>query len=819
MKPIYATYLTDLKPIIWYGEALYTRYRQLASILKERLGEEYAYLLAEPSVSKEAMQGKDKALWFSDHLNNALPFNTLTPQQQQKAAARLSHMIKQIDGLAGELKNNERIQLRQLGESLQLALEIPSTDCIYIEQEKIGLVCWGFTSDQAQKRNFQLIKYLEDLIPPQPSPIPSKEPIETKPVIDMPPTLPSTEPPPPPAGPKQTRQRKFPWWWITILFLLLLLILLAIFLLKKPLLPSTPGLAPIDNSKIIPYPGDPLKREIVSNRLTVVLAAGSDLHQFVKDFSKKYPGHNIKFVGYEPELHLLQVEIPAQQQEEWKKRFEEFPLVKYTLYDTLLTHEYIPQDPGFKDTQANKFWGYLHVHVFGAWDMTMGNPDIVIAVIDSGFDLHHPELMGKSIKPWNIITRTAEVSAANPLMLHGTHVAATIAAASDNNQGISGICPKALIMPLRVGDDYGNIPSTNILEAILYAVHHKAHIVNLSIGSKMGLDFSLFTHEEKKQLLELSYHFNPKEAQFWEDIFHFASQKGLIVVQSAGNANIFADIDPMKRSPYTIIAAATDESNQKADFSNYGSKITLSAPGHNIYSAVPGGNYDFLSGTSMSAPIISGGIALLKSLAPDLTFNQIVAILKETGTPVLDATGTAPVGPLIQLDLALQRVKSTQRGQPCPCQDQIDELRRQIEALKQKLEGNRTEVPRSMVIPKESPPDFKFAEGRWKSSHDLLNDRTMKRIQLYVDISKDGKGRLTLVEENGTTCTADIALSFESNTLMIRQDQPAQCSDNTAYMPYTIQCRSQGNSAAVCTATPKSDPSKPIVHFNLVKEE
>ncbi|MDQ1353631.1 MAG: serine protease [Acidobacteriota bacterium] len=827
MKPIYSNYLTELKPIIWYGEVLYTRYRQLSSILKERLGEEYAYFLAEPSISTEAMQGKAKALWFSDYVHNAKPFSALSDRQQQKVGVRLKQIIEQVTWLAKKLQTEENIQSKQMGELLQLALEIPAMDYIYVEDDKICLVCWGFTSDKAQKNNFKLTKYIESLMPPPtpptpPPPPPPAPPTEKDPAAEEPPKVSPAEPPPPVAAvKKEKKKRKFPWWWI--LLLLLLILLLALFITKRfsllPLLPGQPGLAPIDSSKIIPRPDDPLKRQIVSNRLTVVLAAGSDLRQFARDFKKKYPENAVKFVGHDPELHLLQVEIPANQQEQWKKRFEEFPLVKYVLYDTLLTTEYIPNDPGFKDTDVKKFWGLLAVHVFGAWDVTRGNPGIVIAVIDSGFDLRHPELTGKSFKPWNIIAKTPGISGASAIMLHGTHVAATAAGVSDNGQGTGGICPHAMIMPVRIGDDNGNISTTSIYEAILYAARNGAHVANLSIGTNLGLDLSKLSPEQKESLMQLVYKLTQKEAQFWDEIYRYAAGKGLIIVQAAGNMNFFSDIDPMKRSPYTIIVAATDESGKKAGFSNYGSKTTLSAPGNNIYGPVPGGTYNYLSGTSMAAPIVAGGIALLKSVNPNLTFNQIVAVLKETGAPVIDPTGTAPVGPLIQLDLAVRKIEESPLSQPCPCQDQIDELRREIEALKGKSTGTAPEVSRPMVIPKEKPRDFKFAAGRWKSSHDLYNQRTMERIQLYFDISYNGNGKLTLVEENGSTCTAGIALAFEPNTLVIRQDQPAQCDKNREYMPYHFVCRSRDNGVAVCTATPKTGTGKTSAYFYLVKEE
>jgi subtilisin family serine protease len=139
-----------------------------------------------------------------------------------------------------------------------------------------------------------------------------------------------------------------------------------------------------------------------------------------------------------------------------------------------------------------------------------------------------------------------------------------------------------------------------------------------------------------------------------------ADKHNAMIVTAAGNENMLAGIDPMHRPKNFIVVSATDKANNailKAPFSNYGDYTTVSAPGTNIYSSVGRGDYTFMSGTSMAAPIVSGAVALMKSINSTLTAHQIICILQQTGLPL-----NGNIGPLLQLDKALQMVKSGTYG-------------------------------------------------------------------------------------------------------------------------------------------------------------
>ena len=152
---------------------------------------------------------------------------------------------------------------------------------------------------------------------------------------------------------------------------------------------------------------------------------------------------------------------------------------------------------------------------------------------------------------------------------------------------IAAVAPGAAIMPLRVFDDNGRADAFTIAKAIYYATNHGANVINMSFGMN-GTSRSV------------------------QDAITGAANANLTVVGSAGNANSEVKQYPAAYSQ-VISVAATDLQDKKANFSNYGSSIDVSAPGVNIISAYPGGYYAMASGTSFSAPIAAGDAAVVRS--------------------------------------------------------------------------------------------------------------------------------------------------------------------------------------------------------------
>jgi subtilisin family serine protease len=262
---------------------------------------------------------------------------------------------------------------------------------------------------------------------------------------------------------------------------------------------------------------------------------------------------------------------------------------------------------------------------------------ITVAVIDSGVDINHPDLVNNiwrnpreianngidddgngyidDIYGWNfgIGQNNNNILPGTPFNDHGTHVAGTIAA-SRNNLGVTGVAPNARIMALRLGDvdatgSYVN--SGDIASAIRYAVDNGARVINLSVGWS-----------------------NSRELR---NALAYANSRNVTVVSSAGNYSVDSPGNPAQYAiDYGIAVGAVDIQQTIAGFSNRaGSDSRMQyvvAPGVKIYSTVPGNQYGFKDGTSMAAPHIAGVVALMLSANPNLTPAQVRQILTSTAT-------------------------------------------------------------------------------------------------------------------------------------------------------------------------------------------
>ena len=376
----------------------------------------------------------------------------------------------------------------------------------------------------------------------------------------------------------------------------------------------------IDTTKII---NDTLnRRRIVSNLVNIALKnSTSSIAKFANELKQKYPSEDYKIVYIDSVINRLQVQLPEKERvkfkTEVKSKLNQYKLLVWdeTLFDYVKTFN----DPKLKDNSVN--WYLKAININKAWEQTTGNNQIVIAVIDNGFDLNHPELKGKAVKPYNVIDKTTDVRPSKEN--HGTHVASTIVAKGDNNQGLVGICPDCSFMPIKVEDQNGMMTNTYIIDAILYAIKNKADVINLSLGMQIPMGLNIPIQEQKEYINS-----NAKdEEEFWNDLFNYASQKNVSCVLAAGNSNIMTGFDPFQRAKATIKVGAVNQNGQKASFSNFGTLTTIYAPGTNIYGAKPDNSYQILEGTSMAAPIVSGFVGLIKSQNKNSTNLEILKIL------------------------------------------------------------------------------------------------------------------------------------------------------------------------------------------------
>lgn len=408
---------------------------------------------------------------------------------------------------------------------------------------------------------------------------------------------------------------------------------------QQDYLPKQVGqIKPIDTTKII---NDSLnQRRIISNLVNIAIKnTSSSIAKFASELKQSYPSDDYKIVYIDSIINRLQVELPEKDRENFKSevktKLNQYKLLVWdeTLFDNVKNFN----DPKLYDNITN--WYLKAINIDKAWIQTTGNKDIVIAVIDNGFDLNHPELKNKSIKPYNVIDKTTNVEPSNEN--HGTHVASTIIAKGNNNQGLVGICPDCSFMPIKVEDQNGMMSNTYIIDAILYAIKNKADVINLSLGMQVPTGITIPLQNQKDFINSGA----KDEEEFWDDVFNYANEKNVICVLAAGNSNILTGFDPFQRSKNTIKVGAIDKNQNKASFSNFGPNTTIYAPGTNIYGAKPGNSYEILQGTSMAAPIVSGFVGLLKSINKNLTNQQIISIINRNSVSknnfkILDVTSS-----------------------------------------------------------------------------------------------------------------------------------------------------------------------------------
>jgi subtilisin family serine protease len=233
------------------------------------------------------------------------------------------------------------------------------------------------------------------------------------------------------------------------------------------------------------------------------------------------------------------------------------------------------------------------------WDVVTGSASVDIAIADSGVDPTHPDLASKLLPGYNFYDNNTNTS---DVYGHGTKVAGAAAAIADNGAGVAGVAWNNPIVPLRVTDTSGYGYYSMMANAIIYAADRGIRIVNLSFG---GTSSSLTL----------------------QNAIDYAWNKGTMVFASAGNSNVSTLTYPAACN-HAIAVAATDSADNKSSFSNYGTWITLAAPGSSIYTTAKGGGYASVSGTSFSSPITAGVAALILSVNPLLTAQQVVDILK-----------------------------------------------------------------------------------------------------------------------------------------------------------------------------------------------
>jgi len=265
---------------------------------------------------------------------------------------------------------------------------------------------------------------------------------------------------------------------------------------------------------------------------------------------------------------------------------------------------YIREDVyGVSNDTQTLGWEISKFDIPKQWKKSQGQ-DVVVAVIDTGCDINHKDIVDNILPGKNFIDTDKDPIDKNG---HGTHVCGTIAAAN-NDSGIVGVAPKAKIIPVKGLKDDGSGSLESIVNSILWAADMGVDFITMSLGS-------------------------PRSATALEDAVSYAHSKGVVVFCAAGNSGPGVDIMYPARYKNTISIGAIDEKLERTSFTCSGDDLDFLAPGHNILGCVPGNNYAIMSGTSMSNPFAVGCAALYcsynKRLGNKLSQEDYISIFKK----------------------------------------------------------------------------------------------------------------------------------------------------------------------------------------------
>ncbi|MHB8575288.1 MAG: S8 family serine peptidase [Dehalococcoidia bacterium] len=416
---------------------------------------------------------------------------------------------------------------------------------------------------------------------------------------------------------------------------------------------------------------------VVAHRVSVTFAPGTS----AADAGERIASTGAAVGRSSPEIESYEATLPAG----WSVRagitaLSRLPGVVAAEPELKFQPAFQPNDPLYGGYQAS----YLsQMHAPEAWDMQQGDPKVVVAVIDTGVDITHPDLAGQIWTNPNpghggcgndvhgcffpdaadggcVLSTTEPNPDISPTFYHGTFVSGIIAAGLNNSIGVAGIAPHVRIMPIKVFSCAdGGTTDTSVAEGVLYAAHNGARVINLSLGG-----------QSQCRALPLGLYGALTEAL----------RLGVVVVSAAGNDNQACVAAPANTPGVIAVSATGPTGDQRAPFSNYGPEVTVTAIGVAVASTtsgpVPSGTnssqhnlqtpyeqYRIDDGTSFSSPMVAGLAALLISQNQNLTPDMVRSIIQRGATPLPDgdSPGWAGAG-RIDLLASLKLVPASYAG-------------------------------------------------------------------------------------------------------------------------------------------------------------
>lgn len=327
------------------------------------------------------------------------------------------------------------------------------------------------------------------------------------------------------------------------------------------------------------------------------------------------------------------------------RQLEGYDFIEYAEKVPLLRKTLTPNDPSYNTSNQ---WSLFQVNAEQAWDISIGNSNVVVAIVDDAVEITHNDLAPviwtntgevpnngvdddgngyiDDVDGFDVADGDNDPNPDAPISSydHGTHVAGIAGAASDNNTGVASIGFGVSIMAVKSTNSAQFV--THGYDGIVYSVSSGADVVNMSWGGSGSSTTA-------------------------QNIIDWAYNNGTVLIAAAGNDNVSSPFYPANYN-HVVAVASTTTGDVKSGFSNYGNWIDVSAPGSGIYSTVPGNGYAIKQGTSMASPMVAGLAGLMLSLNPGLPVDDVVNCILNTADDI------DPVNPSYTGELGSGRINA-----------------------------------------------------------------------------------------------------------------------------------------------------------------